>query len=174
MLAWTPGNGAGVDLGEELNVPSANRVRIARVVIAAVAAFGLVVGSALPASAAQSHNGLDPLASGCANGASTIATFAMKNPTSGSTIALAEVRYSPACQTNWVRVTNPYPSGTVTLTMVITAQNGNNTGAVTTANGQHWSPMVYAPGSTCIMMSARMTQQQGAYVVAESGIKTVC
>lgn len=114
------------------------RVRVVTV-LAAMASLVALVGS--PASASAAHHDTDPLSTGCANGATTIH--------SGTVGSIAyEIRYSAACGTNWVRI--PQLHGTVYM-LIRSHWAGSAVGGYQTGSGgTHWTPQVYAPGSTCI------------------------
>ncbi|WP_154697395.1 DUF2690 domain-containing protein [Lentzea guizhouensis] len=83
-----------------------------------IAAAALVLLAAPDARAASCSgrgcNGEDPVRAGCSAGATVADTAAMF--TSGT----AELRWSPACRTNWVRVVN-YPGGQSALRITVWA-----------------------------------------------------
>ncbi len=112
--------------------------RLAVLLSAIAALFVLITGAA---AAGSNHHQTDPLSTGCASNASTIRT--------GSVGGINyEIRYSAACGTNWVRV--PALSGTVYM-LIRSDWGGNAVGGYQTGSGgSHWTPQVYAPGSTCI------------------------
>ena len=114
------------------------RARVATT-LAIMAGVFVLVGS--PASASAAHHNTDPLSTGCANGATTIHA--------GTVGSIAyEIRYSAVCGTNWVRV--PQLNGTVYM-LIRSHWGGSAVGGYQTGSGgSHWTPQVYAPGSTCI------------------------
>ncbi|WP_181282091.1 DUF2690 domain-containing protein [Arthrobacter woluwensis] len=121
---------------------------LARATIAGIVAICSLWFFAAPANAAESHHGQDPQASGCAASASTIYSQAL---TGGGRL---EVRYSPVCETNWVRVTG---QGAYYIIGSIRSLHGALPGEGVVGyhgySGQsYWSPMVYAPGSTCVFI----------------------
>lgn len=114
---------------------------VARVVVLLAAIVAILTASTQMALAGPQHHNTDPLGTGCASGASTIS--------SGSVGGINfEIRYSSACGTNWVRV----PSLNGTVYMVIRSDWGGSAvgGYQSGSGGTHWTPQVYAPGSTCI------------------------
>lgn len=91
--------------------------------------------------AAPGDQGTDPLNTGCAAGAATAY--------SGSVAGMAyEIRYSSACGTNWVRI--PSLDGGVHMVIKSAWGGGVVGGSQWGSGGGHWTPQVYAPGSTCI------------------------
>lgn len=83
---------------------SRNRRRFMSVVAAAALALTL----ALPAAAlAAPYDRTDPMQTGCANSAQTVAQRAIYDPLGGSTngpLGYVQVRYSTTCHTKWARV----------------------------------------------------------------------
>lgn len=113
-----------------------------RFAILAVGVLSLLGVSSGVASAGPEHHNGDPLGTGCANSL----TKTIKTASVGS--ITYEIRYSPTCGTNWVRI--PKLHGTVYMLIRSDwggqAQGGYQTGS----GGSHWTPQVYAPGATCI------------------------
>ncbi|MFC9068858.1 DUF2690 domain-containing protein [Streptomyces harbinensis] len=76
---------------------------------AALAAFGFAAIFSLTASgtaqAAPSHHGQFPVASGCSSDARTLNSARMRT-TGGQDFGYIEMRYSPSCGTQWIRVTS--------------------------------------------------------------------
>jgi hypothetical protein len=72
--------------------------------VAAVVVTGLsLLAIASPASAAA-YDGTDPIATGCATGATTVRKAYGTLP-GGGTIVEVELRYSSRCRTSWARLT---------------------------------------------------------------------
>lgn len=111
-----------------------------------IAAAALTVLSCLAAPDAQAAscsgrgcNGMDPSVTGCSAGSTIADTDRMF--TSGT----AELRWSPTCKTNWVRVSN-YAGGDSALRITVWT-GGERVGFVAPGTpGNHWGNMVYAPG----------------------------
>lgn len=129
-------------------------------VTAALTAFAL--GGTDAANAASSG---DPLSTGCSNGATTI--WSQNYVGYGK----VEVRYSPGCGTNWVRVSaatgRPAEAGI----------SSPSSGWVYSPSYQHapdsfWTPMVSAPGTTCVTFYAKLVNANGALL--NTGIKQLC
>ncbi|WP_147794793.1 DUF2690 domain-containing protein [Cellulomonas sp. Y8] len=117
----------------------------------ALTAVGLVAGDDDPEIPSPERlNGTDPT-KGCANGSGIVHSADILNA-SGAPIAKLEVRYSPACQTNWVRVNNTVEGALVEKYIAIPG------GAVEQEQdrgvGWSYSMQVYAPDSTCVDVSA--------------------
>jgi hypothetical protein len=85
----------------------------------------------------------DPAATGCSSGSTTVDS----QTTSKGTF---ELRWSPTCQTNWVRVANYAGGGPHLFLDVCDVDRGVCAlfNAPTTA-GTHFGNMVYSPGSNC-------------------------
>lgn len=113
-----------------------------RLIILAVGVLSLLGLSGGTALAGPEHHNTDPLGTGCSNSL----TQTIKTGSVGS--ITYEIRYSPTCGTNWVRI--PKLFGTVYMLIRSDwggqAQGGYQTGS----GGTHWTPQVYAPDSTCI------------------------
>ncbi|KJK49669.1 hypothetical protein UK23_13035 [Lentzea aerocolonigenes] len=108
--------------------------------IAAAALTLLVAPDAQAASCSgRSCNDKDPVATGCSSG-STVADSSPMYP-SGT----AELRWSPTCKTNWVRITN-YPGGDSGLRITVWSSSDRVGFIAPGTPGNHWGNMVYAPG----------------------------
>jgi len=109
---------------------------------------------AVPASAAPlatcsgaGCDNRDPEVTGCSADARNASG---PNAVENSPWGIVELRFSPTCQTNWVRVRN-YPGGTDGVRIVVRDVPRNKTvpfNASTTA-GTHFGNMVFSPGSNC-------------------------
>jgi len=125
------------------------RQRLFGMIAALVCAFGVVTGTAGTAIAGPADHNQDPVARGCASDAYTIA---WRN-VGGATLQL---RYSPRCATNWLRVENY--SGYYYFFVKSDARpnevvDGSGYAGVP---GTHWGRMAYAPGATCIYIMASL------------------
>ncbi|MFJ9553421.1 DUF2690 domain-containing protein [Nocardiopsis sp. NPDC101807] len=138
---------------------------LGRLSLTAAASLALLVAVAVPASAdtatpdrsgidaavsaAHVYDGADPQATGCSAGATTAAQ-ATRN---GMTFQL---RWSPSCQTNWVRILNypgnVPPSQREGLWMDVHDRDRDElvpfTGS-TSISGTRWGNMVYSPANNC-------------------------
>lgn len=138
------------------------RVGLARAAVVA----GLLVGSgvaviatAVPASAVSCWgnycSGLDPQATGCANGATTLSSVDLGY---GS----LNLRWSPTCQTEWARL-YVYPTRTLGPGYVIAQQSTGyyQTGPIyaifswSPQSETAWSPMIYSP-RLCVKAGANL------------------
>lgn len=122
--------------------------KVTQTLVATGVALGSMSFFAAPAEAAISHHSQDPQASGCANNAQTIYSQGLSG---GGTL---EVRYSPTCQTNWVRVSGQgaFAVGGSIRSYYIGLRGEGVVGFSGSRGQTYWSPMVYAPGSTCVLM----------------------
>ncbi|MGN7132523.1 DUF2690 domain-containing protein [Rhodococcoides corynebacterioides] len=136
------------------------RIGLAAVAIAASSMFGL----ASPASAAPTSG--DPLSTGCANGAQTVWESYVFG---GGTV---QVRYSPSCGTNWVKVTG------ATNRASEAGIWSNRTGwqyspSYGRSPDAYWTPMVWAPGSECVKFYAKLQLSTNGSLY-QTGTKTLC
>src|SRR5262249_37962634 len=135
--------------------------RIVSGLAAALLAGGTALALAAPASATStsaaatptpallcsgsSCDGQDPAATGCDATASTVDSI----PTSFGTI---DLRFSSACQTNWVRITG-YPGGGTSLCLDVADLDRNVVihFCVPTpiSAGTHFGNMVFSPAQNC-------------------------
>lgn len=130
---------------------------------AAVLSLLIIVAGASPAAAAPTSG--DPLSTGCANGAQTIWDRHID-------MVRVEVRYSPACGTNWVRVSSA--TNRAAEAGIWSANSGWKwSTSYGSAPAQFWTPMVYAPGSTCIKFQVRFSKI-GVWGTHDTGILTLC
>lgn len=128
-----------------------SHVTLRRGLIAAALAIGMVVASPLAANAATSG---DPQSTGCANSASTIWS---RNYLGYGTV---EVRYSSSCGTNWVRISGA--TGRPAEAGIWSANSGwQYSPSYGSAPSQFWTPMVYAPGSQCVVFYAKIVNASG-------------
>lgn len=123
----------------------------------AVLAVGLTATllSAAPASA-QITDGADPQASGCSADAYNVASWPAYDY-DGAYKAKVELRYSPKCGTNWVRVTQQNAAYQMVASIRLDIPNGTygpGTFARGVGNGYAywWTGMLKAPGSTCVLI----------------------
>ncbi len=84
-------------------------------------------------------NGLDPIATGCANDAITVKTTGGTTSFRTGTI---ELRYSPTCGTNWGRVVSSV--GSVQLTVSIRRETDKLFYFKVATGTILWSPMIFA------------------------------
>ena len=143
--------------------PNRIRTRAFRLAVAAgIAALALVFGSASAASAASPG---DPQATGCATGATTI----WQNTYLG--YGTVEVRYSPACGTNWVRISGA--TGRPSEAGIYSAASGwVYSPSYGSSPSQYWTWMVSAPGTACITFYAKIVNGSGTLL--NTGNITLC
>ncbi|MEV0354791.1 hypothetical protein AB0H71_01880 [Nocardia sp. NPDC050697] len=130
--------------------------RSGMVTVGAVLALCGVLGAG-PAGADMSLNGTDPVATGCAAKATVTANLPLPDERGETTALTLRVLRSAACNTNWVEIDNPYPAAEVHTLIAVAATDilYQRTAART---GRHVSPQVFAPGRTCIKVSATVTE----------------
>ncbi|SER24695.1 Protein of unknown function [Lentzea xinjiangensis] len=126
--------------------------------IAATALLFLAAPDAQAASCSgRGCNGEDPVAAGCAGSTTVADTAAMF--TSGT----AELRWSPACRTNWVRISN-YSGGDSALRITVWTSSDRVGFVAPGTPGNHWGNMVYAPG--CARGEVAYVDRDGAHHTA--------
>ena len=136
--------------------------RLAALAAAAAATGALALGGA---GTAQAYPSGDPLSSGCASDARPVWSAGV----GGATV---EVRYSARCGTNWVRITGA--GGRASEARIYSNySNWQYTLSYANSPNQHWTPMVYAPGSTCVTFEA-VVQNPGKVTASRTGFKTLC
>lgn len=84
----------------QLQEPFMGRSQWVPVPLAAVAIFGMT-----PPCWGDECSGLDPEISRCARESVTVDGRDIVDPVTGAVVGTVELRYSQACQTNWVRIT---------------------------------------------------------------------
>lgn len=107
-----------------------------------------VSAEASPACYGDYCSGMDPVASGCSEGAKTLDSHVQ-----GLGGGIVELRYSPKCGTNWARWT-AYPTGWCMNCGIVGLRAVQDTGYTqsidltntTIKDGESvWSPMIYSP-----------------------------
>ncbi|MFD6055389.1 DUF2690 domain-containing protein [Agromyces sp. NPDC060279] len=141
-------------------------------------AAALALGSAMPAQANPAYRGKDPQSSGCSAGSYTVKSWGLYNSKYGQYQGTAELRYSPKCGTNWIRVTSNV-AGNEVRGEIIT--NYGASGAYRQGSGivinrvrTDWSTMIEAPGSACVYVSASITDIRSGRVEGRLATQTVC
>jgi len=151
--------------------------RVAAGVGALALALGASIAVAAPASALSGtqYDGTDPAATGCATGSIVIYSADAWEGVYNTVEGTVEVRYSPSCGTNWVRVYNANASDGVTHKWIERQAQGSLPyfSETETDYGTGWaySMQVYAPGSTCISVGGSIVT--GPWV-ASSGTHLLC
>ncbi len=92
----------------QLQEPFMGRSQWVPVPLAAVAIFGMT-----PPCLGDACSGQDPEISGCARGSVTVDGRDIVDPITNAVVGTVELRYSQACQTNWVRITRLCREGRV-------------------------------------------------------------
>ncbi|MFC8526045.1 hypothetical protein [Nocardia sp. NPDC057227] len=114
-----------------------------------------VVAAAPAAQAGPELNATDPRESGCARDSVITATVPLTDPSGAPTRLVITVRRSPGCDTRWIDLINPYPSGYAQVqTSIAVAYTDIATGHTGNTTGLHRSRQVFAPGRTCIEVGA--------------------
>lgn len=156
---------------------TSGHLRARRRIVRTAALAGLVLAGAVglaPSADAAPYDGSNPVSTGCASNATTIASRPIKSPQ--ATFGTMEVRYSPSCQTNWIRaVLNTNYANTVAVKWIERPAQGNlsTAGSVDSDAAQtSFGMQLYAPGSTCITVSVDLTSN--SQVIATTGRVQLC
>lgn len=160
-----------------------NKHCLLSVIVAAASVVGAVTVPAVSAEASTTllpwqREGADPQSSGCAADAITVARYPIESPVDASTLTYLDVRYSPSCGTNWLRMVEPQPLVGDGIQFEIeagsnlpspqpydsdAASSDNGAGQAGHNGTTWWSGMTYAPGGTCITIDAYIYGPQSNY-----------
>lgn len=143
-----------------------------RVVSVAIAALILPATLLIGAAPASAHplDGTDPGASPyCATGSVPIYSTPIYSDFTGAQIGTMEVRYSPSCGTNWVRVNNTLGYNAHKSIFIV---GGASDDEDDWGPGWSYGMQIYAPGSTCIYASAHI--DDGNTVIGQTGNIYIC
>ncbi|MFI2783555.1 DUF2690 domain-containing protein [Streptomyces sp. ALB3] len=116
------------------------------------------------------YTGTNPYTTGCAADAVTIGTRQIRSPQ--AVFGTMEVRYSPSCQTNWVRAVMSVSNGSNVVTKGIRRISSQPDGQggwlgfyenyeYDPATGSSFGMQVFAPGATCITAMAVVRNASG-------------
>ncbi|WP_428964774.1 DUF2690 domain-containing protein [Micromonospora fluostatini] len=151
---------------------------VSRVAAAVALTAGLALAPVQPVQAAppgSQYDYTDPAQTGCSATAVTIWSKQLQHPVTGVVNGVMEVRYSTACQTNWVRVNN-YVNGAAATKIMIrprvhTPEGGSLEYASDTTvdvyHGWSYGLQFYAPSWVCIQVGATLTL--GNEVIGSNG-----
>jgi hypothetical protein len=151
--------------------------RRASLVVAAIVA-ALFLTATAQANAAPpygQYDYTDPAQTGCAASAVTIWAKDLRHPVSGAVTGRMEVRYSTACETNWVRINN-YVNG-ASARKIIQRYRTNAPGGgsvefaedntVDTYYGWSYGLQFYAPAWVCVAVGGVI--ELGGQVIGSNG-----
>lgn len=143
-----------------------------RALAVAVFVMSAVMVSTTHATAApyDPYTGSNPHTTGCAADAVTIGTRQIRSPQ--AVFGTMEVRYSPSCQTNWVRAVMSVSNSSNIVTKGIRRISSQPDGqggwlgffqdyAYDPATGSSFGMQVFAPGATCITAMAIVRNASG-------------
>jgi hypothetical protein len=112
------------------------RIASALAVVMAMAGFTVLPAQASVGCYGDYCSGLDPMTTGCANDARTIASASVYGSNGA---AYVDIRWSPACKTNWAR------ANYVTSAIKSVQQHGYTQGYSANNGVNSWSRMIYSP-----------------------------
>ncbi|MFD5872227.1 DUF2690 domain-containing protein [Streptomyces sp. NPDC060322] len=121
------------------------------------------------------YTGTNPYTTGCDVGAVTIGTRQIRSPQ--AVYGTMEVRYSPTCQTNWVRAVMTVSNTSTTITKGIQRMSSQPDGQggwlgyyqnydYDPGTGSSFGMQVFAPGSTCISAMAVLRDSSGQAIAS--------
>lgn len=145
------------------------RARVTRGGATLAAVIGLVFAVGVAPASAHPLDGTDPAGTGCASGSVVIYSQALINGFDNSRIGTMEVRYSPTCGTNWVRVDNWLGYNAHKTIFIV---GGASDDEDDWGPGWSYGMQIYAPGSTCIYAYAHI--DDGFTVLASTGNVYIC
>ncbi len=150
--------------------------RFTALTVTAATALLLTVGAAPAHAAGYGYDGTNPTTAAggyCVNGSYAIASYPITNYSGGATVGTLEVRYSPACGTNWVRINNTLSGYEAVKHITRTASPYFHEEERDWATGWSYSMQVYAPGSTCVIVEGYLVNSSG-WPTAASGVHELC
>ncbi|QDY11158.1 DUF2690 domain-containing protein [Micromonospora sp. HM134] len=155
--------------------------------IAAILALtvGLVLGTAGPTQAAPPGSGYDytdPAQTGCSATGITIWSKELRHPATGTVNGVMELRYSTACETNWVRVNNYIPGAAATKIITrprVHAPAGGSLEYATDSTtdvyyGWSYGLQFYAPSWVCVDVGAVLTLNNAVIGSNGQALDRVC
>jgi hypothetical protein len=124
----------------------------------------------------------DPAQTGCSASATTIWAKDLTNPASGVITGRMEVRYSTACQTNWVRVNNYVNGATARKIIQRYRTNAPEGGSVPFAEdstadtyfGWSYGLQFYAPSWVCVAVGGVIELNGQTIGINGQGLDQVC
>lgn len=158
-----------------------NAVMGAIVGVPTLVGFLLLGGPAMAAGGFAPYDDTDPAVTGCSTGATTIASYPIKTP-ANAVVGTLEVRYSSACDTNWVRVNNTV-SGTSATKYIgryrtYLPAGGTiaflSTYAIDAGLGWSYGNQVGGASIACIDVLGEIVDSSTLAVIATSGTHTLC
>lgn len=146
----------------QLREPFMGRLHWVPAPLAAVAIFGMA-----PPCWGDDCSGLDPEISGCARGSVTVDGRDIIDPATEAVVGTVELRYSQACQTNWVRITRLCRDGRW-LRAYLRDEEGN---VLTSTSVEVDASAVYGYGSMWFAPTSKIAMQACGIV---EGYDEVC
>ncbi|RAN97440.1 hypothetical protein GAR05_03560 [Micromonospora saelicesensis] len=153
-------------------------MRVLKITAALALTVGLVLGPAGTTQAAPPGNGYDytdPAQTGCSATGITIWSKELRHPATGAVNGVMELRYSTACETNWVRVNN-YVNGAAARKIIVRPRVHAPAGGsleyaedstVDVYHGWSYGLQVYAPSWVCVDVGAVLID--GTAVIGSNG-----
>lgn len=145
-------------------------------VLASLGVAAMVLGTAAPAHAELFR---DPLSSGCARDAYTVDAWGAYNSKYGEYQGTVELRYSPKCGTNWVRMSSNTPGNRVYAGVQAFPAGGGGPYSTTSSGAAYdvstsWTGMVDARGNTCVNTYAYIIDNKTEKTEGHLPIQTRC
>ncbi|MEU8051665.1 DUF2690 domain-containing protein [Micromonospora harpali] len=143
-------------------------MRMTRIAAALALTVGLALGTGGAVQAAPPGSGYDytdPAQTGCSATGITIWSKELRHPATGAVNGVLELRYSTACETNWVRVNN-YVNGAAAVKIIarprVHAPTGGSLEYATDSTvdvyyGWSYGLQFYAPSWVCVDVGGMIT-----------------
>jgi hypothetical protein len=129
-----------------------SRRRTARRACVSATALIAVIGGGLAVSAGTAGASAgDPIATGCASDAYTVATKPITNG-AGAVVRQTQLRYSPHCGTNWAKAVSNV--GNAWLQAIVASPTDSASYSATSTSV--YTDMVYAPNGVCAVATASL------------------
>ncbi|MDO5752299.1 DUF2690 domain-containing protein [Arthrobacter sp.] len=133
-------------------------IAMAGAALLAAGGFGLALPAAANAAPPtdpsdlnqQPFQSTDPIETGCDIGAYVMKSWDMHNAVYNEVQGLAQLVYSPTCETNWVNVYGFTPGNTYDVFISRSSDNIGGLAASVNAGGAADTLQTYAPGNTCV------------------------
>jgi hypothetical protein len=126
------------------------KLRLCATAAALTLSLGGVAGVAIPASAAGCSgfgcDGQDPVATGCANSAVTVASVNIWNWNQSVLLGRVDMRWSNSCHTNWARTVSYVNPGEPFAEINRTSDGAVKDSQFGADGGTVWSPLLYGQG----------------------------
>jgi hypothetical protein len=150
-------------------------------IVGALTTAGAATGAAA-AAIGSPYDYSNPQTTGCAADGQSIASYPIRSTVTNAVVGTLEVRYSPSCDTNWVRANNTVPGATVhkyierhrthlptSGTLPYASQTESDT-----ALGWSYGMQFGGAAIACVGVGAWFTDSSGAIIATAGPMITLC